>query len=102
VSPYRFLPISFSAVRAEDNTFFLPITASLTVGVLWRRSTAPASSGAFAAYKGRTPCVIVTIFSFTNRIVTGAESFAATKPVPGKSRAVFYAESAGNTLLIAL
>jgi len=41
-------------------------------------------------------------FSFTNRIVTGAESFAATKPVPGKSRAVFYAESAGNTLLIAL
>jgi hypothetical protein len=40
--------------------------------------------------------------SFTNRIVTGAESFAATKPVPRKSLAVFCAESAGNTLLIAL
>jgi hypothetical protein len=41
-------------------------------------------------------------FSFTNRIVTGAESFAATRPVPRKSRAVFYAKSVGNTLLIAL
>lgn len=66
-TPFARVPVSFFtnfilAVRAEDNTFFLPITASLTVGVVWRRSTAPASSGAFASYKGRTPCVIVTIF----------------------------------------
>ena len=39
-TPFARVPVSFFtnfilAVRAEDNTFFLPITASLTVGVLW-------------------------------------------------------------------
>ncbi len=84
-TPFARVPVSFFtnfilAVRAEDNTFFLPITASLRQDSLRYRDH----------------------FSFTNRIVTGAESFAATRPVPRKSRAVFYAESAGNTLLIAL
>ncbi len=47
--PFARVPVSFFtnfilAVRAEDNTFLLPITTSLTVGIRWVCATTPESS----------------------------------------------------------
>jgi hypothetical protein len=42
------------------------------------------------------------MFSFTDRIVTGAETPRRRGRDPVRLRAVLYAKSAGNTLLIAL
>ena len=48
-TPFARVPVSFFtnfilAVRAEDNTFFLPITTSLTIGMRRVRTTMPESA----------------------------------------------------------
>ena len=85
VSQYRFSPISFSLSVQETTFSNLPIATSLTVSIALgaarpRRvvvTSCVSHGGDFFGHHDH--------FSFTDRIVTGAETFAATRQVSRKS-----------------
>jgi hypothetical protein len=67
----------------------------------WVRATIPELQWNLAPHKARF-LRYRQIFSFTDRIVTGAESLPRRGHAPRKMGAVFNAKSADNNLLITL